>query len=265
MQGFPISAGQPARHQGPLPDACDVVVIGGGIIGVMTAWFLTRFYQRVVICEKGRVGAEQSGRNWGWIRQQGRDADELPIMIESLRIWHDLVAELGASLGFCQGGVVYMANTPADMAGFEAWMPHARAHELDTRMMTRAQVAAQLGADVWQGGMITPSDARAEPWVAVPAIAQALAARGCAIVEDCAARGIEQTNGRVTGVITEAGKVPCASVVVAGGAWSSLFLRAQGVAIPQPSVLASVAATEPMPEIFAGNAADNRFAFRRMG
>ena len=50
---------------------------------------------------------------------------------------------------------------------------------------------------------------------------------------------------------------------MAGGAWSSLFLRATGCSIPQLSVLASVAATEPMPEIFPGNAADDDFAFRR--
>lgn len=263
MQSFPISAAQPARHVGPLPAACDVVVIGGGIVGVMTAWFLTQAGKRVVICEKGRIAGEQSGRNWGWIRQQGRDAAELPIMVESLRLWHGLVAELGDALGFRQGGVVYMANGSKDMAGFEDWMPHARAHGLDTRLMTRTEVTALLGADIWPGGMITPSDARAEPWVAVPAIAGALAAKGCVIVEDCAVRGVDLTNGRVTGVITEAGAVACGAVVLAGGAWSSLFLRAQGVALPQLSVRASVAATEPMPEIFAGNAADNRFAFRR--
>ena len=263
MQAFPISMNQPAQHSGPLPEACDVVVIGGGIIGVMTAWFLADAGKKVVLCEKGRIAGEQSGRNWGWIRQQGRDADELPIMVESLQIWHKLVAELGDRLGFRQGGVVYMANTAKDMAGFENWMPHARAHGLDTRLLTRAETGALLGADSWPGAMLTPSDARAEPMVAVPVIARALEAKGCVIVEDCAVRGLDTTNGRVSGVVTEQGEVACGAVVMAGGAWSSLFLRAQGVVLPQLSVLASVAATEPMPEIFPGNAADNRFAFRR--
>lgn len=263
MQTFPISMQVPPAHQGPLPAACDVVVIGGGVIGVMTAWFLTQAGKKVVICEKGRIAGEQSGRNWGWIRQQGRDVDELPIMVESMAIWQALAAELGAALGFRQGGVVYMANQPHDMAEFESFMPHARANGLDTRMMTRADVAALLGADIWQGGMITPSDARAEPMVAVPAIARALAAKGCVIVEGCAVRGLATVNGRVMGVVTERGEVACDAVVMAGGAWSSLFLRAHWIDIPQLSVLASVAATEPMPEIFAGNAADSHFAFRR--
>lgn len=263
MQGFPITLDQPARHTAPLPRACDVVVIGGGIIGVMTAWFLTKAGKKVVLCEKGRISGEQSGRNWGWIRQQGRDLDELPIMMESLSIWHALVAELGEGLGFRQSGVVYMANNAKDMAGFEDWLSHARAHGLDTRLMRRAEVATLLGADAWSGGLVTPSDGRAEPWVAVPLIAQALAAKGCVIVENCAVRGLDRSSNRVTGVVTEQGEVACNGVVMAGGAWSSLFLRAQGVALPQLSVLASVAATEPMPEIFPGNAADNAFAFRR--
>lgn len=263
MQPFPISLNTPPVRVGPLPKTCDVVVIGGGIIGVMTAWFLTQAGQKVVLCEKGRIAGEQSGRNWGWIRQQARDADELPIMIESLALWQHLAAELGEGLGFVQGGVVYMANKPADMEGFDTFMPLARTHGLDTRMMTRGEVSALLGSNIWPGAMITPSDARAEPMVAVPLIARALAAKGCTIVENCAVRGLDLTNGRIAGVVTELGEVACTRVVMAGGAWSSLFLRAQGISLPQLSVLASVAATEPMPEIFPGNAADTIFAFRR--
>lgn len=263
MLGFPISLANPPLHRAPLPAACDVVVIGGGIAGVMTAWFLTLAGQKVVLCEKGRIAGEQSGRNWGWIRQQCRDADELPIMVESLALWQGLVAEIGPGLGFHQGGVVYMANTAKDMAGFESFMPLARAQGVDTRLMSRAEVARLLGADIWSGGLVTPSDARAEPTAAVPLIAQALAAKGCIIREGCAVRGLDIAAGTVAGVVTECGAVACGAVVVAGGAWSSLFLRRHGVNIPQLSVLASVAATEPMAEIFPGNAADNSFAFRR--
>ena len=77
-----------------LPNECDVVVIGAGIIGIMSAWYLARLGLRVVVCEKGRVAGEQSSRNWGWVRQQGRDLAELPIMIEANRIWQGLEAIL---------------------------------------------------------------------------------------------------------------------------------------------------------------------------
>lgn len=262
---FPISDASPVQFAAPLPARADVVVIGGGVIGVMTAWFLRDRGLSVVVCEKGRIAGEQSGRNWGWVRQQGRDPAELPIMVESLSIWKRLAAELGDGLGFRQTGVVYLAKTEREIAGFEAWTEHSRAHQLDTRLLTAVETMAMLkgAAAPWKGALFTASDARAEPWVAVPALAAVAGEKGVVIREACAVRGLDLAAGRVAGVVTEAGRIACDHVVVAAGAWSRLFLGAHGISIPQLSVLASVAATEPMPEIFPGNAADDDFAFRR--
>jgi glycine/D-amino acid oxidase-like deaminating enzyme len=241
------------------------VVLGGGVIGVMTAWYLAERGFCVTLCEKGRIAGEQSSRNWGWIRQQGRDLAELPIMMESMRIWAELSASLGPALGFRQEGVMYLARSQKEMAGFEAWMLQAQAMGLDVQLQSTGQVHARIkGAAVeWLGGLFTASDARAEPWAAVPLMAQGAVARGAVLVENCAVRRLDLQGGRVAGVYTEQGRIACEQVVVAGGAWSSLFLAAEGVHIPQLSVLASVGQTVPMPEVFAGNAADDRFAFRR--
>ena len=262
---FPISDGSPVQFAGPQPASCDVVVIGGGVIGVMTAWFLAERGQRVTLCEKGRIAGEQSSRNWGWVRQQGRDPAELPIMIEAMRIWKSLAQEFGDSLGFRQEGALYLARSEAEMAGFAAWLPHAQVHGLDTVMQSKAQVSARLkgAVDLWQGGLITPSDGRAEPGVAVPMLATGAVARGAVIVEHCAVRALDVAAGRIAGVVTEAGRIACSHVVLAGGAWSRLFAGRHGVSFPQLSVLATVAATEPMPDVFAGNATDDEFAFRR--
>ncbi len=261
---FPISEATPVRFAGPLPDAADVVVIGGGVIAVMTAWFLARRGIKVVLCEKGRIAGEQSSRNWGWVRQQGRDPAELPIMIESLSIWKGLEAEAEADLGFRQTGVLYAANGTKDMAEFEAWMAHARAHGLDTRLLGRAEIAALLPNSAgWVGGIWTASDARAEPWIAVPRLAEAAARKGVTIVENCAVRALDLAGGRIAGVVTERGRIRADRVVLAGGAWSSLLARAHGVVMPQLSVRATVAATAPMAEVFSGAAADNHFAIRR--
>ena len=247
------------------PASADVVVIGGGVIGVTAALSLAGRGARVVLVEKGRVAAEQSSRNWGWVRQQGRDPGELPIMVESLAIWKRLAEEMGESLGFRQTGVLYLAKTEREMAGFEAWTEHSRAHQLDTRLLTGAETLAMLKGAVapWKGALYTASDARAEPWTAVPALAARAEEAGVLIREGCAVRALDLAAGRVAGVVTEAGRVACDQVVVAAGAWSRLFLGRHGIRIPQLSVLASVAATEPMPEIFPGNAADDDFAFRR--
>jgi glycine/D-amino acid oxidase-like deaminating enzyme len=262
---FPISEASPIRFAGMLPSRADVVVVGGGVIGVMTAFFLRERGLSVVVCEKGRIAGEQSGRNWGWVRQQGRDPGELPIMVESLSIWKRLAAEMGDGLGFKQTGVLYLAKTEREIEGFEAWTEQSRAHQLDTRLLSAGETMAMLKGAVapWKGGLFTASDARAEPWVAVPALAALAEEKGAVIREACAVRGLDLAAGRVAGVVTEAGRIACDHVVVAAGAWSRLFLGAHGIGIPQLSVLASVAATEPMPEIFPGNAADDDFAFRR--
>jgi glycine/D-amino acid oxidase-like deaminating enzyme len=262
---FPLAASSAIQFSGPLPAATDVVIIGGGIVGVMTAWFLAKRGIKSVICEKGRIAGEQSSRNWGWIRQQGRDPAELPIMMEAIQIWKNLEKECGEPLGFQQTGVLYLANSAKDTAGFESWLAFAKAHNLDSRMLSSAEVGAMLPGNQgkWPGGMWTPSDARAEPWIAVPALARAAVRTGVTIVENCAVRSLDLQSGKIAGVLTENGRIACDQVVLAGGAWSSLFLRNHGIEIPQLSVRATVAQTAPLPAIFSGASADNHFAFRR--
>ena len=153
---FPNTINSPVRFTAPLPAATQVAIIGGGIIGVMIAYFLAKQGITSVILEKGRIAGEQSSRNWGWIRQQGRDPAELPIMVEAMRIWRGLEQETGEHLGFRQTGVLYLGNSEKDMTGFENWLPHAKAHQLDTRMLNRSEVNALLPGNPgkWRGRII---------------------------------------------------------------------------------------------------------------
>ncbi|MEM6939857.1 MAG: FAD-dependent oxidoreductase [Pseudomonadota bacterium] len=262
---FVISDTTPATHLGPLPEAVDVVVIGGGVIGVSTALYLARAGQSVVLLEKGRIAGEQSSRNWGWIRQQGRDHAELPIMTEAIGRWQELAQETNVDIGLRQKGVIYLASSEAERNAMEKWASFAEGQGLDTRMLSGAEARDQFDGinRIYFGGMITPSDMRAEPWRAVPALAGIAVRAGARIVEHCAVRALDIAAGRVTGVLTEQGPVACERVVLAGGAWSSLFLRNHGVEIPQLSVRESVLATGPLPEVSAGAAADDWVAWRR--
>ncbi|ESY18767.1 MULTISPECIES: FAD-binding oxidoreductase [unclassified Mesorhizobium] len=265
MPTFPFSETDPIRHPGPPPKASEVVIVGGGIIGVTTALFLAQRNIPVTLLEKGRIAAEQSSRNWGWIRKQGRDADELPIVIEAIRLWRQLAEECGEDIGLTQTGVTYLAKTDKDMAGFEAFMKIAAIHALDTRLLDADETATLIKgmSRKFKGAMTTPSDMRAEPWLAVPALARLAVRKGVKIVENCAARTLEISGGKVKGVWTETGYIEASSVLVAGGAWSSLFLRRHGVSIPQLSVRVTAAATDPLAEIYAGAATDEHIAFRR--
>src|SRR5215467_5117429 len=83
-----------------LPAAVDVVIIGGGIIGTSTALFLAQRGVSVALCEKGKIAGEQSSRNWGWCRKMVRDPREVPLAIESLRLWQGMNALIAAETGF---------------------------------------------------------------------------------------------------------------------------------------------------------------------
>ena len=261
-----ISESTPVAFSDPLPDAVDVAVIGAGVIGTSTAWFLAQRGARVALIEKGRVAGEQSSRNWGWVRQQGRDRYELPIMMESNRIWRGLAGETGEKdLTFIPAGCVYLAEDERELGKFEAWHDVAREHQLHTRMLS-ADEAREAFPGVegrWVGGMLTPSDGRAEPFAAVPALARAAHRLGVSIIENCAVRTVETAGGQVRGVRTERGPVRADRVVLAGGAWSTYFAANAGLDLPQLVVRSTVGRTHAAPDHGLPNISAPGFTMRR--
>ena len=245
-----------------LPERVDVVVIGGGIIGVSTALFLAGKGISVAVCEKGPVGGEQSSRNWGWCRATHRDLRELELSLESLKLWRELDRTLGIDTGFRECGILYAADDLKALADHESWLARAVGlvgrEGIDSRITSSDETAALMpgAACMFPGGIYTPSDGRAEPQRAAPAIAHALRAKGVKVLTPCAVRGIETSAGAISGVVTEYGPIRCSSVVVAGGAWTRLFAGSVGVELPQLLVRSSVLRTEPVdggPEVSACN------------
>jgi glycine/D-amino acid oxidase-like deaminating enzyme len=256
----------PVASDATIPAACDVVVIGGGIVGVATALELAERGVSVTLCEKGEIAAEQSSRNWGWCRQMGRDPREIPLIVESLRLWRKMNERVGADTGFRQSGILYLAETEAELAVKVGWLEeHARPYQLDTRLIGSAEVADLMpGSGVrWQGALYTHSDGRAEPLKAAPAMAAAARANGARILTSCAVRGIERQAGRVAGVVTEKGPIACSSVVLAGGAWSRRFCGNLGIHLPQLTVVNSVQRTKPIETGLTRSASGGKFAFRQ--
>ena len=255
----------PLNPPNEVPETADIVIIGGGIIGVSTAWFLAKQGIDVVLCEKGHIAGEQSGRNWGWVRQQGRDPRELPMMLESMRIFSELEDEIGESVGFSRGGCLFMADSDKDLQSFHDWLDTAREFELDTRIIDAGGIGEIVkGATTrWSGAMYTPSDARAEPHKAAPAIARAAERKGATMLTACAVRGIETSGGRVSSVVTEHGTIRTSVVLCAAGAWSSMFCRSLDIAVPQLTVRGTVARTAPAELVLDGNVFDSRQGIRR--
>ena len=251
--------------QAPLPARADVVIIGGGIVGVSAAFYLAKKGVSVALCEKGRIGAEQSSRNWGWCRTMGRDEAEIPLAIESLRLWERMNQEVGAETGFRKAGIVYLCESQSDIDQYEAWLARVRQFQVASRLLSADEVDRLLPGSTrrWPGALFTPTDGRAEPQLAAPAIAEAARRAGATIMTSCAARGLETAAGRVSGVATERGPILCNAVVLAGGAWSRLFCGNIGVDFPQLKILGSVMRTAPLdgaPEYAVGA---SNFAFRK--
>ncbi len=232
-----------------VPDRTTVVIIGGGIVGVCTAFFLAREGVPVVLVEKGEIAGEQSSRNWGWCRKMGRDPREMPLAIESLRLWNDMNKMIGGECGYRRAGIVYLCRTEQELARRASWLELVgAAHQIDSRLLTRDQMALVTPglAGKWAGALSTPSDGRAEPGLAAPAIAEAARRHGAVILTNCAARTVETLGGQIAGVVTEHGYISCDQVVLAGGVWSRLFCGNLGLRLPQLKVTSAVMRIDPV-------------------
>lgn len=235
----------PVPSETELPKQAEVVIIGGGIIGTSAALFLADKGIPVVLCEKGHVAGEQSGRNWGWVRITGRDTREIPLALEAQRYWDNMVELTGADVGFRRTGIMFACETEAEVARRARWLDHAGTFSLDTRMLSGKEVEELLpgAARPFLGALHSARDGVAEPQKAASAIMRAAQRKGARIVTDCAVRGIELAGGRVAAAVTEHGPIACSAVILAGGAWSALFCRSLGLRLPQLKVHTSVMRT----------------------
>lgn len=255
----------PVSEDRRLPKRVDVVVIGGGIIGVCAALELAEQGVSVALCEKGEIGAEQSSRNWGWVRLSCRDPREIPLMIEAIRLWDRLETRTGHRMGYRRTGILFTAATDRAAADYERWSKHLGPHQIDCRMVADAELDALLPGHrmKMKGALYTPLDGRAEPQWAAPGIALAARAAGAHVLTQCAVRSLDIAAGRVAGVVTERGRIACDRVILAGGAWSRLFAGNAGIALPQLKVLNTVMRTTPVDGGPEASAWAEGFALRR--
>ena len=247
------------------PKAADVVIIGGGIIGVSTAYFLAKEGIKVCLCEKGYISGEQSGRNWGFVRIQGRDEREIPMVLESQRIWRHFSSEAGIDTGYEQGGCLFTANDERELQSFQTWLDLAKKYDIATELLDQKRLRNEVGlaANKWVGGILTRTDGRAEPQKATLAIAKAAQKLGASIITGCSVRGIETSGGSLSRVITEKGPISASTAVCAAGAWSSYFCRSLGISVPQLKVRGTVARTNSVETKINGTIFDRQVSIRK--
>ena len=243
----------------------DAVVIGAGIAGCATAYYLSKKGLNVVVVDKGEVGDEQSSRAWGFVRQQARTARELPLMIAGAIVWQEMEKELGADVEWNQGGSLTLAGDEEILGRIRAWLKVGEKFGIETKFLTNEDVEELLPAmrGEWLGAMYTPSDGHAQPNKATNAIAIGAREHGALFRTMEAVEGIEVTDGQVSAVITERDRIVTRNVVCAAGAWSHKVSSMVGLTLPYRMVRASVGQTNPTDHVTDMAVIGPRIAFRQ--
>lgn len=255
----------PIRTSDVFPSSTTVIIIGGGIVGLTAALTLAERKIPVVVLEKGKVGAEQSSRNLGWIRKTSRLSEDIPLAQASDQLWAKMNQRVQSNVGYRQSGIMFTTRTDEQMAGYESWFNSVKGLNLDSKLLLPREIANLVphGNTQWAGAVYTPSDGCAEPTLAASAIAKAAIAKGAIILEDCAVRTLSLSAGKVSGVVTEKGEIKCDRVLLAGGLWSRRFLGNLNINLPTLPLICSVIRTAPMqgPTDISVGAPD--FSFRK--
>ncbi|MDT4851354.1 Dimethylglycine oxidase [compost metagenome] len=195
----------------------------------------------------------------------GRDERELPLCMHSVNLWSQMNARIGRETGWRRTGISYLSYTQRELKDWLAWAEIGKRHGVDARMLTPAEIAEKIPGNNGNllGVLHTGTDGRAEPWIAVPAMAEAAREKGAHILTHCAVRGVETTAGRVSSVVTERGEIRCQAVVLAGGIWSRLFAGNMGIDFPQLKVIGPVARVDGVEGLTDMPVGAGDFAYRK--
>ncbi len=239
-----VSRAEAVEGDAQLPGDVDVVVIGGGNIGVMTALNLAERGIRTCLCEKGVIAGEASGRSLGFIDSLFMDPTKAELILRAKQQWRGINARVEADTGWRETGVAAFFQDDAILEGARQWLQAVQGMPgVEARILSPSE-ALQLAPGQWNGlagALYEPTDGVAEPRRFAPAVARATRRLGATILQNCAVRGVETSAGRISAVVTERGRIACQAVVLAGGAWSPFMARSLGLDIPQFMAFSSVA------------------------
>ncbi|HVE48773.1 MAG TPA: FAD-binding oxidoreductase [Casimicrobiaceae bacterium] len=227
----------------------DIVVVGGGIVGAATAYWLADEGHEVALLEAHAIAAMGSGWSLGGVRQSGRHPAEMPLAKAAVALWPSLAERLGRDVEYRQNGNLRLARTPDEVNVIRKLVEDQRAIGLDLTFLPDngrvRDVAPVLSEHVLAASYCT-TDGHANPALTTVAFADAAARLGATIREGVAVHRLVVERGHVSGVETSEGFVPAGVVVVAGGILAPDLLAPLGIDFPIAIRQTTVLQTEPI-------------------
>lgn len=234
-----------------LPARASVVVVGGGVIGLSTAYHLARAgVADVLLLERDDLGSGSTCKAAGGVRAMFSDPVNIELGLRSLRAFEAFGEEPGQEIDLHRSGYLFLLDDPADVVEFEAAVALQGSHGVPSRMISPAE-AGRLSPMVSLDGLLaaawSPDDGHCTPESVVLGYAGGARRAGTRVVTHCAVTGIDVVDGVVQAVLTSRGRIETDTVVCAAGAWSAAVGEMVGVDLPVVPLRRQILTTEPVP------------------
>ncbi|MBT3305899.1 MAG: FAD-dependent oxidoreductase [Alphaproteobacteria bacterium] len=218
------------------PNKARVVIIGGGVIGCSIAYHLTKIgWSDVVVLERKKL---TSGTTWhaaGLIGQLRDNRDMTKLAKYTAELYAGLEAETGQATGFKQNGSLSIATHEGRFEDLKRRADMAKVFGLKVDVVGPDEckdLYPLANVDDVLGGIFLPSDGQANPTDVTMALAKGARSGGAQFFEDTKVTAINHSDGRVSGVETDAGAIEAPFVVLAAGMWSRDIAATLGVTVP---------------------------------
>ncbi len=237
-----------------LPNKASAVIIGGGVMGVSTAYHLAaRGCQDVVLLEKAAfLGSEATGKCAGGIRYQFSTEINVRLSLLSLPMLVNFEEELGQQIDLRWTGYLFLLDNDADVCAYQAQVSMQNRLGVPSRMLSHdeaAQMVPLLNTADIMGGAYHARDGLADPSGVVQGYAAGARRRGVQLLTGVEVTGIRVQAGKVTGVQTSQGAIDAPVVVNAAGPWARQVAAMAGVQLPISPVRRQIAVTTPLPDV----------------
>ncbi|HLU03137.1 MAG TPA: FAD-binding oxidoreductase [Advenella sp.] len=229
----------------------DVLIIGAGIIGASTAYFLSKQGMQVLLCDAGQSGAKASGVNFGGVRRQGRPLAQMPLAARSHQLWGQLPELIGIDGEYIRCGHLKIAFTTPDMERLQAYNRSVASCGLDLQWLDAEQVRRRypwLSTDI-AGASLCPADGHANPRLVSPALSWAAQQAGARLMEHCRITDSRYDGRHFQSETADQQRIQSRFLVNAAGAWAANIAAMFGEAIPLTEIYPQMGVTEPLPPI----------------